>query len=54
MEARRARVKAVGSRRGTQVRGYRTTGASLLTGQGLSAQFGPGLPGEVVEWVNGR
>ena len=45
---------AVGNRRGTLVRGYRTTGASLLTGQGLSAQFGPGLPGEVVEWVNGR
>ena len=45
---------AVGSRRGNLVRTYRTTGPALLSGEGLNVQFGPGLPGEVVEWVRSR
>ena len=45
---------AVGSRRGNLVRSYRTTGADLLSGTGLSRQFGPGLPGEVIEWIQGH
>ena len=45
---------AVGSRRGNLVRSYRTTEASLLTGEGLNAGFGPGLTDEVVQWVRRR
>ncbi|GAA4044679.1 hypothetical protein GCM10022409_33430 [Hymenobacter glaciei] len=45
---------AVGSRRGIVVRSYRATGPALLTGEGLNVQFGPGLPGDVVQWVGSR
>ena len=45
---------AVGSRRGNLVRSYKAAGSTLLNGTGLSVQFGPGLPGQVVEWVRGR
>ena len=45
---------AVGSRRGNLVRSYKTVGPTLLNGAGLSVQFGPGLPGQVVEWVQSR
>ncbi|MCI1188020.1 hypothetical protein MON38_11365 [Hymenobacter sp. DH14] len=45
---------AVGSRQGNLVRSYRATSADLLSGAGLNVQFGPGLPGEVVEWVRSR
>ena len=45
---------AVGSRRGNLVRSYKAVGPTLLNGAGLSVQFGPGLPGQVVEWVQSR
>lgn len=45
---------AVGSRRGNLVRSYRATSPSLLSGEGINQQFGPGLPGEVLEWIQSR
>ena len=45
---------AVGNRRGNLVRSYRATGPTLLSGEGLGVQFGPGLPGEVADWVRSR
>lgn len=45
---------AIGNRRGALVRSYRATGSNLLSGEGLNVRFGPGLPGEVVEWVRSR
>lgn len=45
---------ALGGRRGAPVRAYRAAGPDLLVADGLSPQFGPGLPGEVVEWLRGR
>ena len=45
---------ALGSRRSNLVRSYRGTGATLLSGEGLNVQFGPGLPGEVAEWIRSR
>jgi hypothetical protein len=45
---------AVGSRRGNLVRSYRSAAITLLTGNGLNVQFGPGLPSEVVDWVRSR
>jgi len=45
---------AVGSRRGNLVRSYKAAGPTLLNGEGLNLQFGPGLPDEVVEWVRNR
>ena len=45
---------ALGGRRGTVVRNYRTAGADLLIPGGLSPRFGPGLPDDVVEWLRGR
>ena len=45
---------AVGGRRGNLVRSYRATEPNLLGGEGMHVQFGPGLPGEVVEWVRNR
>ena len=44
----------VGSRQGNLVRSYRATGLTLLSGEGLNRQFGPGLPGEVLDWVRSR
>ena len=45
---------ALGGRRGATVRTYRTAGADLLVPNGLNSLFGPGLPGDVVEWLRGR
>ena len=45
---------AVGNQRGNLVRAYRATEGNLLSGAGLDSQFGPGLPGEVVEWLRAR
>ncbi len=45
---------AGGGRRGATVRSYRTAGVDLLVAGGLSPRFGPGLPGEVVEWLRGQ
>ena len=50
-----AQLRAVvGSRQGNLVRSYRATGPNLFGGQGLNAQFGPGLPGEILDWVRSR
>ncbi|MDB5270205.1 MAG: hypothetical protein JWP58_3245 [Hymenobacter sp.] len=43
---------ALGGRRGAAVRVYRATGPDLLLPG--SAAFGPGLPGDVVEWLQGK
>jgi hypothetical protein len=43
---------ALGGRRGAAVRVYRTTGPDLLLPG--SAAFGPGLPADVVEWLQGK
>ncbi len=45
---------ALGGQRGTTVRTYRTASPDLLVPDGLSPRFGPGLPGEVVEWLRKR
>lgn len=45
---------ALGGRRGNVVRSYRGAAATLLGGEGLNVQFGPGLPDEVVEWIRSR
>jgi hypothetical protein len=45
---------ALGSRRGTAVRTFRTSGADLLVPDGLSSRLGPGLPAGVVEWLRGQ
>jgi hypothetical protein len=45
----------LGGRRSQAVaRAYRGAGADLLVPGGLSRGFGPGLPGEVVEWLRGK
>ncbi|MGY3091409.1 hypothetical protein ACVWYF_004475 [Hymenobacter sp. UYAg731] len=43
---------ALGGRRGAAVRVYRTAGSDLLLPGATS--FGPGLPGDVVEWLQGK
>ncbi|WP_210519958.1 hypothetical protein [Hymenobacter terricola] len=45
---------ALGRRGSNMVRTYRTTGADLLVPAGLSPRFGPGLPADVVEWLQGK
>ena len=45
---------ALGGRRGTAVRTFRTSGADLLVPDGLSSRLGPGLPAGVVEWLRGQ
>jgi hypothetical protein len=45
---------AMGGRRGAMVRTYRTAGADLLVPNGFVPQFGPGLPGDLLEWMRGR
>ena len=45
---------ALGGRRGAAVRVYRTAGSDLLVPDRQGPGFGPGLPGEVVEWLRGR
>ncbi|UOQ98330.1 hypothetical protein MUN81_02305 [Hymenobacter sp. 5317J-9] len=45
---------AMGGRRGAAVRVYRTAGVDLLVPGQPSAGLGPGLPGEVLEWVRGQ
>ena len=45
---------ALGGRRGTTARAYRTTGPDLLVANGLNPQFGPGLPGDVIHWLRGE
>lgn len=54
--ARRAGAlrSVLGRGRGVAVRSYRTTAPDLLVPGGLGPRFGPGLPGEVVEWLRGR
>lgn len=44
---------AAGGKR-TTVRAYRAVGSDLLVPGGLAPRFGPGLPGEVMEWLRGR
>ncbi|GAB3587859.1 hypothetical protein GCM10027345_39130 [Hymenobacter daeguensis] len=46
--------RATGGQRGILVRSYRATGPDLLLPGPLGPQFGPGLPGEVVEWIRNR
>lgn len=45
---------AIGGRRGAAVHVYRTTGADLLLSGQLIPCFGPGLPGDVTEWLRAR
>ncbi|MBO2010194.1 hypothetical protein [Hymenobacter negativus] len=45
---------ALGSRRGSTVRPYRATGPDLLVSDGLNPRFGPGLPSDVVHWLQGE
>ncbi len=45
---------ALGGRRGSTVRAYRTSGTGLLMPERVSPRFGPGLPGDVVEWLRSR
>ncbi|MDB5234287.1 MAG: hypothetical protein JWR44_1280 [Hymenobacter sp.] len=45
---------ALGGRRGALVRTYRAAGPDLMVPGGMSPRFGPGLPGEVVEWLRSR
>jgi len=44
----------LGNRRGATVRTYRMTGPDLLVPATLSPSFGPGLPADVVEWLQGK
>jgi hypothetical protein len=46
--------QVLGGRRGTSVRIYRNTGPDLLVADGPSLRFGPGLPADVVEWLQGK
>ena len=45
---------ALGGRRSAAVRPYRATGPDLLLPGSLAPGFGPGLPGEIIEWLRGR
>ncbi|WP_201986776.1 alpha/beta hydrolase family protein [Hymenobacter rubidus] len=45
---------ALGGRRGTAVRTYRTPDLDLLVPGGPSAALAPGLPGDVVQWLRTR
>ncbi|ALW84619.1 hypothetical protein AUC43_05680 [Hymenobacter sedentarius] len=45
---------ALGGRRGAAVRAYRTAGPDLFVPAGLNPQFGPGLPGDILEWMRAR
>jgi hypothetical protein len=45
---------ALGGRRGTSVRTYRSAGPDLLIPGEMSPAFGPGLPGDILEWMRGR
>ena len=45
---------ALGGRRGQAGRAYRAAGPDLLVAGPFSPRFGPGLPGEVVEWLRSR
>ena len=46
--------QALGGRQGIAVWNYRAAGADLLVPGALGPRFGPGLPGEVVEWLRLR
>ena len=54
--ARRAAAlrQATGGRRGTTVRQYSTPGLDLLLSGPMSPRFAPGLPTDVVEWLQGK
>ena len=45
---------ATGGRRGAAVRTYRTPGLDLLLPGAVSPAFPPGLPADVVEWLQGK
>ena len=49
-----ARRNVLGGRRSSAVRNYRTAGLDLLIPGGRIPRFGPGLPGDVVEWLRGQ